>query len=629
MLQSFRSHKRWMMFIAMIFIVPSFVVTGIYSYNRMSNTENEIAKVGDSVITVDEFNSAKHRYLENLRRQMGTNFNANMLDSQEARVSILAQLIAERALQLEIAQSHIVVSEADAIAFVKSVPAFQRNGQFSQEAYKQYLNATGKSDEYFVYELRRDLARELLIGAVTNTTMASNTQALRIHDLLTQEREIRTATIQAKRFINDAKVSDEEVAAYYEANKAQFAVEESVDVEYVILSPENYKNITASDEDALTFYEQNLQRFTTAEERRASHILIATKDAKTEEAQKRADALYAELQKNPKKFAALAKANSADPGSAKQGGDLGFFAKGMMVPEFEAAVFGAQKGELLAPVKTDFGYHIILVTDVHAAQVKPMAEVRAEIDALYAQQASLELFATDAEGFSNMVYEQSESLKPVVDQYKLTVHTVNNVKRDHQDKVLNPSVIEALYSFDVLQDKRNTNAIEIAPNTLLAARVVKHHPKSHLTLAEVAGDIKEALTQKAAAATAASQGEETLAALTKGAKILVKFDRAQTVSRENPNSASFEVVNAAMRPLIDTLPAYTGVQTAEGNYVIVQVLKATQKAATEEEIAQRKSELVRIYAMPEQAAFMNALQEKYGVEILKDEYKPDYKADQE
>ena len=629
MLQAFRTHKRWMMLIAMIFIIPSFVVTGIYSYNRMTDTENEIAKVGDTTITVEDFNNAKRVYLNNLRQQMGSNFNPNLLDSQEARVSILAGLITDRVISLELAQSYINVSEADAVNLIKSAPAFQRNGQFSQDAYKQFLNATGKSDEYFVYELRRDMAREILMNSIAQTALSSETVATRIHDLLSEERTVRTFTVNPEKFAKNVTVSDEEMQAYYADNKKLFDVEERLDIDNVVLSPENYTNIKASDEEAKTFYEQNMQRFTTPEQRRASHILITVQGDDLDAAKKKADELYAQLKADPKKFAQLAKAHSQDPGSATEGGDLGFFSKGMMVPEFETAVFSAKKGDLLAPVKTDFGYHIIMVSDIKPAQVKPMEQVRSEIDTLYAQQMAMQMFAEDAENFSNMVYEQSESLQPVIEKFNLKVQSAKGITRAHHDDVINPSVVEALYSFDVLEDKRNTNAIEVAPNTLLAARVTKHHPKTTEPFEKVKKDIQSALMAKKMSEAAKVEGEKLLAELQAGKKPSLNFGKKVTLSRQKPEGMTFDVVNAALRPLVQTLPTYTGVQTANGSYVIINVLDSKVQTATPEELLMRKAELAQLYSRPEQAAFIAALEEKYGVEILKDEYKADYKPTEE
>lgn len=630
MLQAFRTHKRWMMFIAMIFIIPSFVVTGIYSYNRMSDSENDLATVGDTSITMMDFDNAKRQYLDNFRRQMGQSFKPNMLDTAEARASILAALISDRAISLEIASEYMNVGEADAINLVKQAPAFQRDGKFSTEAYQQFLNSMGKSDEQFVFELRRDLTRQMLLSAVSQTTQASNTVAQRIHDLLTEERTIRTFEIKPTAFLKSVSVTDAEAQSYYDQNKSLFAVPESVDIEYVVLSPESYKNIKASEDDIKTFYEQNLQRFSTPEERRASHILIAVNNEKTDaDAKKEADEIYKQLQADPSKFAQLAKSKSADPGSARQGGDLGFFQKGMMVPEFDNAVFSGKKGDLVAPVKTQFGYHIIKIVDVKAAQAKPLKEVRGEIEALYQQQAAIRAFAEDAENFSNMVYEQSESLQPVAERFGLKIQTVKNVTRDFEDQLINPNVIEALYGFDVLEDKRNSNAIEVASNTLLSARVTAHHKQTVKTFDEVKGDIVATLKNQKATEAARAQGSADIAKLLDKKSASAKFGDKAVISRERPGAYAYEVVTAALRPEANKLPTYTGVQTQDGSYFVIEVQSSKKIEASPEQLAMRKAELAQLYSNPEQAAFISGLETKFGTQILKDEYKPGYQPTEE
>lgn len=630
MLQAFRTHKRWMMFIAMIFIIPSFVVTGIYSYNRMSDSENDLATVGDTSITMMDFDNAKRQYLDNFRRQMGQSFKPNMLDTAEARASILAALISDRAISLEIASEYMNVGEADAINLVKQAPAFQRDGKFSTEAYQQFLNSMGKSDEQFVLELRRDLTRQMLLSAVSQTTQASNTVAQRIHDLLTEERTIRTFEIKPTAFLKSVSVTDAEAQSYYDQNKSLFAVPESVDIEYVVLSPESYKNIKVSEDDIKTFYEQNLQRFSTPEERRASHILIAVNNEKTDaDAKKEADEIYKQLQADPSKFAQLAKSKSADPGSARQGGDLGFFQKGMMVPEFDNAVFSGKKGDLVAPVKTQFGYHIIKIVDVKAAQAKPLKEVRGEIEALYQQQAAIRAFAEDAENFSNMVYEQSESLQPVAERFGLKIQTVKNVTRDFEDQLINPNVIEALYGFDVLEDKRNSNAIEVASNTLLSARVTAHHKQTVKTFDEVKGDIVATLKNQKATEAARAQGSADIAKLLDKKSASVKFGDKTVISRERPGAYAYEVVTAALRPEANKLPTYTGVQTQDGSYFVIEVQSSKKIEASPEQLAMRKAELAQLYSNPEQAAFISGLETKFGTQILKDEYKPGYQPTEE
>ena len=612
MLQSFRTHKRLMMGVAMIFIVPSFVVTGIYSYNRMTADE-ALAEVGGESITVVDFDNAKRQHLDKLRRQLGTNFNPNMLDGQQARADILAGLITERALGIEMAKDYVMVSEADAINLVKSAPNFQRDGKFSREAYEQFLHAVGKSDQLFVMELRRDMARDLLLGGAANSAIVPTALAQRVHEMMSEERVVRMATISPADFAKLVTVTDDEARAFYDANKSLFVVPESVDIEYVTLSPANFMDIKPTEDEVKGFYEQNLQRFTTPEQRRASHILVAEKD--------QADKLFAELQAKPALFADRAKELSKDPGSAKNGGDLGFFGKGMMVPEFETAVFTGKKGDLVAPVKTNFGYHIIRIDDVQAAQVKPLEAVRGEIEALYAQQASMQAFASEAENFSNMVYEQSDSLEPVATKFNLKPQVVKNVTRDFKDQTINGNVVEALYSFDVLSDKRNTNSIEIAHNTLLSARVTAHHPETTQTFDAVKDQIVARLTNDKAAKAAQEAGQKTVAQLKAGEKNTLKFGEAVSLSRQNPGEHSYDIVAAAMKPQATTLPAFTGVMTPNG-YVVFEVLNSNIPEAGAEELAARKQELTRIFGRIDQKAYLDALEVKLEAKVNNAEYMP-------
>ena len=260
---------------------------------------------------------------------------------------------------------------------------------------------------------------------------------------------------------------------------------------------------------------------------------------------------------------------------------------------------------------------------------KALAEVRGEIEALYQQQAAMQAFAEDAESFSNMVYEQSESLQPVAERYGLTIQTAKGITRDHQDSLLNPNVVEALYSFDVLEDKRNSNAIEVAANTLLSARVTAHHRQSVKPFDEVKNDILTSLKNRKATEAAMAQGEKDIAALKDKKAASVKFGEKAIVSRERPGAYAYEVVTAALRPQADKLPAYTGVQTPDGSYVVVEVQSAKKIEASPEQLAMRKAELAQLYSNPEQTAFISGLEQKFGAVILKDEYKPGYKPSEE
>lgn len=613
MLQAFRTHKRWMMLIAMVFIIPSFVVTGIYSYNRMMDDSNDVAEIGGKTITLSDVDQAKRAQLDQLRQQLGQHFDPTMLDNQQANAMILDALLSERALQLQMLNDYVLVSEASAIDLIKSIPNFQRDGKFSPQAYQQFLNAVGKSDQMFVQELRRDMAQQLLQGGVTNSVIVNDTMARHVFTLMREQRKIETLTLKPEEFKADVKVSDKEIADYYAKHQEQFTVPENVDVQYVVFSPEVFSDIQPSEEDIKGFYEQNLQRFQEPEQRRASHILVA------DEAQ--AKTLMEQLKKDPSRFAALAKAQSKDLGSAQNGGDLGWFGRGMMVPSFEKAVFENAKGALVGPVKSDFGYHIISVTDIKSAHTLSIKQAREQIIALYKQQAALRAFAEEAENFSNMVYEQSESLQPVMEKYALKAHVVKNVTRDYADDLLTKNVVSAIYAYDTLQDKRNTAAVEVARNTMVAARVIKHEAEKIRPLSEVKAQLKEQLIQEKAFNAAVAAGEAKVQELNKGARIAMRFADQGLVSRSEPKQVDYAVVEQAMRVVTDKLPVYTGVKTQDG-YVLIHVLGAVTPSVSDADVKAAKAELQHLYASVEYQAYMNGLKQRFEAKILKDEYRP-------
>ena len=282
-------------------------------------------------------------------------------------------------------------------------------------------------------------------------------------------------------YYDEAKASDEEVAAYYKSHENDFYSPEHLKIEYVVLSPEDFKkDIKPNEEEVKVFYEQNQNRWSVPEERRASHILLEFGDDKAA-ALKKAEALLAEAKADPSKFGELAKANSVDTGSANDGGDLSYFGRGVMVKPFEDAVFAAKKGDIVGPVESEFGYHIIYVTDVRDQHVKKFEEVRGEIEREYVEQMAIRAFSEAADEFTNMVYEQSDTLAPVAEKFGIKIETAENVTREGVEdpalkRVINERVVEHLFGEEALSEKRNTSAVEVASNTLVSARIVEHFP---------------------------------------------------------------------------------------------------------------------------------------------------------
>ncbi len=624
LLELFRNHKRWLMFIAMILVIPSFVVTGIYSYNRMMSDDGAIAKVDDTSVTPQQFDEVKRRQLDNLRQRLGDNFKSSMLESAQARHAVLMSLINERALAGEITKENVIVPEQTAIEVIKTYPAFQDNGKFSPELYSNYLASTGYSDQYFVERVRQDVSRQLLTGGLTRTAGVPQSVLKRTAELLTEKRTIQTSVIKAADYKEGLSVTDEEAEAYWKVHQTEFALPDEADVQYALFTPELFKNVEPSEEDIRTFYEQNRNRFNAPEERRAAHILIDFKDGK-DKAKQEAEKVLAQVKADPAKFAELAKKYSADTLSAREGGDLGWFGKGMMVKPFEDAVFGAEENTVVGPVETDFGYHIIKVTGIKGQHVKPLNEVRTEIVKLYQDQHSQEMFGKEAETFTNMVYEQSESLQPAADRFGIELKTVKGVTPDGAGadlkKLFTDHVLEALFSDEVLREKRNSQAIEVGSNELIAVRVVNFRPAHVESFKDAAQRIKAKLIDEKALKAAEAEGQNLVSALAGGAKIRVTFGDEATVSRTNLDGHGAGFVNDVMRANAEKLPAYAGIVDGD-TYVVTKIVKTEKPEVPEAQLKALAQELASMTSRADEAAYYGALREKHEAKILNKNYLP-------
>jgi peptidyl-prolyl cis-trans isomerase D len=368
-------------------------------------------------------------------------------------------------------------------------------------------------------------------------------------------------------------VSDEEVEKHYNANPAKFQAEEQADVEYVVLDMATVmEGISISEADLKAYYEQNANRYATPEERRASHILInapaSASAADREAAKTKANDLLTQVRAAPAQFAELAKKHSQDPGSAPSGGDLSFFQRGAMVKPFEDAAFALSKGGLSDVVESEFGYHIIQLTDIRPSVQRPLAAVKSEIEAELKKQQAQREFAEKAELFTNLVFEQSDSLAPVVERLKLKIQTAAAVKRQPQPGLppvlANAKVLEALFAPDAVDKKRNTESIEVGANQLVSARITAHRPTSTLPLAEVKDRVKDLLLNQKAQALAREEAEKNLAAWKGGSE--AKLSPAVLVSRDKPGTLQPKELSAALRADMGTAPAWLSVDLGDQGF---------------------------------------------------------------
>ena len=623
-----RNNTKIMMGLLFLLIIPSFVMFGLEGYSRFNDQGATVAKVNGNKISQGEWDAAHKREVDRLRSSM-PNIDAKMFDTPEAKYATLERLVRDQVVAAAAKKLQLVASDTKLARELQSIPAIAAlrspDGKLDMERYKQLVASQGMTPEMFEMQMRADISNQQVIQGVQASAFATLAQTQTAMNAFMQRREVQIVNIPAADFLSKVNVSEADIQAYYDKNSNKFQSAESADIEYVILDIESLRQtIVLNEQDLKSYYEQNLQRLSSKEERRASHILItAAKDAPEAEkkaARAKAEELLKAVKAKPASFAEVARKNSQDPGSAVKGGDLDFFGRGAMVKAFEDAAFSLKKADISDIVESEFGYHIIQLTDIKAPKAQSFESLRPSLEADLKKQQAQRKFAEMAETFSNTVYEQSDSLKPVAEKLKLTVQKASKVARNAealnpQSKNLlsHPALLQALFSDASLQKQRNTEAIEVAPNTLVSARVVKHQPAATLALTEVKDLVKRNLTQDKAAEMAKAQGEQKLANLKTSAEGL---PNPIVLSREKSQRQLPQVVEAVLKADPNKLPAVSGVDLGAQGYAVIRVTKVLPPEDNQALMKQAQQQFTQLWGSAETLAYLAELKSLMKAEIL-------------
>ena len=605
-------HKRILQVILGLTFIP-FAFFGLESYTRGIGGAGDVANVNGSPISQREFVEELGRQQERLRAMVGREVDVAELITPQVRQSILESMIAQRLVTSEVIDTRIAMAKDEVVASIVTAPEFQEGGKFSSERYLLFLRSRNLTDEANVAQLRLDIPASRIASAIATTAFRPRAVALQLLALESQKREVAEAFIAADRFLPQVKLDEARIKAYYDANAAEFRVPERVRAEYIVLSAEALaKAEGVSDAELKAAYDARASQFGVAEQRRASHILLPTK----EEAEK----LAAEARKAPQNFGDLARTHSQDTGSAENGGDLGLVARdGLASKKLEQAVFAMKPGEIAGPVESEFGFHVIRLAAIQPGKARSFDEVKQELAAEIGRQKAQKKFAESADGLNNMVYEQSDSLKPAAERYQLKLQTTGWFARQPSPELgvlAHPKLMAALFSPDSIQQRRNTDAIEVAPGVLVAARVAEHQPAAQRPFAEAKADVERKLARREALVLAQKEGAERLAALAKGAEEGLSWSAVKTVSRRDAQGIAAAALRRVMTAEVSKLPAYVGSERGDQGYAIYRISKviAAEPAAGQ----QNAEELARIdqQAGAEQLdAYVAALRARAKIEI--------------
>lgn len=618
-------HKRWIQVVLLLLIVPSFAFLGINYYFQEYGAGDAVAEVAGTKISPQEFEQALRERQEQLKQTMQGKVDQALLDSNEVRNAVLNGLVEKRALLAYALRAGMTVSDQELAKVIRGIPVFsdEATGQFSAERYKRLLEGQGMSPALFEERVRQDLRVAQVRDSVLESTLLPQAVAERLGKIRGEQREVSRWVLTPEQVRSRVSVSEEDVKRYYDEHQGEFMVPERARVEYVMLTQEAVsRRVEVTADEVKTYYQEHLSQYQKPEERRASHILIAVaKDATPEaaaQARKKAEELLAELRANPKAFADLARRHSQDPGSAQAGGDLGFFARGAMVKAFDDAVFSMKVGEISGPVETQYGQHIIRLDAIKPGETVPLDKVRAEIEEELKKPKAGKLFAEAAETMQNLTYEQSDSLKPVAEALGLPVQTSDWITRRGGGMPLlsKEELLAKIFAEESIRNRRNTDPVEVAPNTLIAARVIDYKAASAMPFEDVRREVEERITLERAAKLVMEEGEAMLERVQKGDARDVRWSAPTLVSLQQPGDLEPEAARLVFGADSGKLPQYVGVPVAGGRFVVYRISRVIEAPSLDErERKELARQLAQLAAQQQFEAYAQTLKAAAGVEI--------------
>ncbi|OOZ35936.1 SurA N-terminal domain-containing protein [Solemya velesiana gill symbiont] len=582
MLQSIRERAQGVLaWIIVGLISIPFALFGINEYLG-GGADAVVATVNDQEITEREFETGFRDFKQSMRERMGSNYRPELIDDELWRKEVLKAMI-RNALVSQASNSLGLRAGDEAVReTIRSIQAFHVGGRFNQEAYERTVRNQGMTTAAFFERIRQGIVSEQLSKAISGSEFATASEIESLVRLQQQQRELAYITVPVSSFMDQVSVTDEEVRSQYDSNQSAYMAPERAKVDYLELNIENIAKTLSADEQVLIgFYEQHKNEYVSPEQRRASHILIAVEEGADATAVADAESAARKALERinaGEDFATVAKELSQDPGSADLGGDLDYFEKGIMAAAFEDAVFSMQTGEISQPVKTEFGYHVIKLTDIRSPKGKSFEEAQDDIRKAYLSSEAERLFYEYAERLSDFAYEDPGSLEPAAEALGMAVSQSDWVTRSGGAGAFASSkVTGAIFSADVLLEGHNSEAIEVGPEHILVLRVREHEESSVKPFGEVEAAIRDQLHSDKAAEKARAKGSEMITALSTGGDLAqlaeqegLKLEETGLVMRSERNVAGAIIVKlfAMPKPAADK-SEYAAAELPNGDSVVI------------------------------------------------------------
>jgi peptidyl-prolyl cis-trans isomerase D len=582
----------------MITLTATFVVWGISGYLGMTGDDGYIAKVG-----------SKRIYGQDIDRAMDSNPN-----QPQDKMQVLFGLINRQLLVNALEDNHLTATTSELQQAIAAIPLFQTDGSFDVTKYQQFLKTRYLSSAKFEQEISEQILISQMVDFFKNSYFTSDAYSNKFAQLLSRQRNVSRYVIDPRQFYSKVNLTESEIAADYQQNLAKYTLAEQVKLEYLTLSAEQIAAaIKVTNEEVARYIQDHPQAASTAQID-VSHILFSVPSGATAvqkaQVKQKAMQILAKVRANPGDFAKLAKQYSQDPGSAANGGDLGYFGKGVMVKPFEEVAFNLKKGQISDLVETPYGYHILKLIDTKATDQKLVQEQA--IKQLQKQKAQQQL-ATMVEKLNDLSYNQPDSLRPAAQNLNLSLQQSDWVNKGAtQGLFANPKLQTAIFSADVIKARHNSEVVDLGNGSYVVARVAEYQPARVKPLAEVRQAIVASLTAARASQLAAAAGQNDLNLLQKG-KVKLEFTRPENVTLLGQSP---DIEPLAVRQIFAQkaqFPAYTGTVARDGSYVIYRINSQSTDQSLNSQNQRIISQLSDQYAMITLSAYVGALRSQYKV----------------
>ena len=589
LLQKIRDHAQgWFAYTIIGLLTIPFAVWGI-NYYFEGGGPMDAAVVGDSKISLHEFQRAYQQQRQRMQAMLGSNIDPALLDGPRLKQEVLRQMIDERALNQSARDQGFRVSDQQLHDAILALPVFQQSGGFNRELYERLLRNQGYTAAVFEENLRQSLATEQLRTGVTASALVTPPELEQWIALLKQQRELQYVVLPLAQYAAQSTVDDSAIQEYFEKNKERFVHPEQVRLQFIELKLAKIaEGVTTSEEELKTAYQEQLAKYGQPEERSASHILVklppnASEDV-VEKARVRAQQIADGIRSGGKSFDQALREVKSDASGELEGAELGVIGKGMFDnPAFETALFALPKaGEVSEPVRMPLGFHIIRLDNITPAQVKPFEEVREAVAAELRQQKAENRLYEISQTLANLGYEHPDSLEPAAKALNASVQDSGWFDRKGGEGIAaNPKVVETAFGEDVLKRGVNSEPLELEPGHIVMIRVKEHKDASPRTLEESREDIVKTLRDQKAREAIAKDAEALKARAAKGEHpqtLAVEFGgefKNTGLVERNSTAVDPAVLDVAFRlPQPDAGQVAVGsTALANGDQVVLEVIR--------------------------------------------------------